>query len=120
MIGHIVEFIVALVLFFNGAYILLFESYGAIRAIMMTIHAYFHIWCQARKGWSAFVKRRSAISKMRLLPVFNLESFAHLMHKKIQLQNLNHGLKPDQSNEESFKNTLENIEISYAEMKNES
>jgi hypothetical protein len=115
--GHIVEFFVAILLFFNGAYILLFESYGAIRAIMMTIHAYFHIWCQARKGWSAFIKRRTAISKMKCLPIFNLSSFAELTRKKHHLNNLNHGLSSDQDNNEM---DLGNIEQAYEEMKNES
>ena len=118
-IGHIVEFFVALVLFFNGAYILLFESYGAIRTLMMTIHAYFHIWCQARKGWSVYMKRRSAISKMKLLPVFNLQSFAELMRKKSHMQTQNHGIT-EQSNEEILRNTLDNIENSFDEMKSES
>lgn len=47
--GHTFEFVTALFLFFNGAYILLFESYGIIRAVMMAIHAYFHIWCQGKR-----------------------------------------------------------------------
>jgi hypothetical protein len=73
--GHIIEFLIGLVLFFNGAYILLFESYGAIRAIMMCIHAYYHIWLQARKGWSVFIKRRTAIKKLKCLEVFRRELF---------------------------------------------
>ena len=112
--GHVVEFCVALVLFFNGAYILLFESYGAIRAIMMTIHAYFHIWCQARKGWSAYMKRRSAISKMKCLPVFNLEAFKELTRKKVQAQ---HHQAADES---LVRRALENVESDFEEMKSES
>jgi len=69
--GHIFEFLVALFLFFNGVYIIIFESYGSIRAIMICIHAYFHIWVQAVKGWSTFVKRRSAILKLKSLKVFS-------------------------------------------------
>lgn len=79
--GHVFEFIVALFLFFNGAYILFFESYGAIRAIMMCIHAYFHIWCQARKGWSVFIKRRTAIAKLKNLAKFNKNSFLNVIFK---------------------------------------
>ena len=116
--GHVVEFFVALVLFFNGAYILLFESYGAIRAIMMTIHAYFHIWCQARKGWSAFIKRRTAISKMKCLPVFNLNSFVELTRKKKQMNNLNHGVISDDKNSQEI--DMENLMRAYEEMKSES
>lgn len=41
---------------------------GAIRAIMMCIHAYFNIWCEAREGWTVFMKRRSAVYKISTLP----------------------------------------------------
>lgn len=41
---------------------------GAIRAIMMCIHAYFNIWCEARSGWSVFMKRRIAVHKIATLP----------------------------------------------------
>ncbi len=71
----------ALFLFFNGAYILLFESYGAVRAIMMCIHAYFHIWCQAKKGWSVYMKRRTAIAKLKLLAIFNQQNYVSLIRK---------------------------------------
>lgn len=77
--GHIFEFVIAIFLFFNGAYILFFESYGAIRALMMCIHAYFHIWCQARKGWSVFIKRRTAIAKLKTLAKFNKNSYIKLL-----------------------------------------
>jgi len=66
-VGNIVEFCFAVFLFFNGGWILLFESGGTIRACMMLIHAYFNIWCEARKGWSAFTKRRTAVAKINSL-----------------------------------------------------
>ncbi|XP_011177628.2 protein TRC8 homolog isoform X1 [Zeugodacus cucurbitae] len=71
--GNSVEFCFGILLFFNGAWILVFESAenvigGAIRAIMMCIHAYFNIWCEARAGWSVFMKRRSAVHKISALP----------------------------------------------------
>ncbi|XP_053946102.1 protein TRC8 homolog isoform X1 [Anastrepha ludens] len=71
--GNSVEFCFGILLFFNGAWILIFESAenvigGAIRAIMMCIHAYFNIWCEARAGWSVFMKRRSAVHKISALP----------------------------------------------------
>ena len=47
-VGNVVEFCFAVFLFFNGGWILLFESGGTIRACMMLIHAYFNIWCEAR------------------------------------------------------------------------
>ena len=78
----IVEFFVALFLFFNGAYILVFESYGAVRALMMCIHAYFHIWCQAKKGWSVYMKRRTAIAKLKLLSIFNRTNYINLLKKQ--------------------------------------
>ena len=65
--GNTVEFCFAVFLFFNGGWILLFESGGTIRACMMLIHAYFNIWCEARNGWSAFNKRRSAVAKINSL-----------------------------------------------------
>ena len=42
--GNSVEFCFAVFLFFNGGWILLFESGGTIRAVMMLIHAYCNIW----------------------------------------------------------------------------
>lgn len=76
--GHITEFLIALFLFFNGIYILLFESYGGIRAVMVCIHAYFHIFVQAKKGWSTYMKRRTAIKKIKRLEIFNRESFRQM------------------------------------------
>ncbi|CAG9761120.1 unnamed protein product [Ceutorhynchus assimilis] len=66
--GNTIEFCFGIFLFFNGAWILLFESGSAIRAIMMCIHAYFNIWCDAKAGWSVFMKRRSAVNKIESLP----------------------------------------------------
>ncbi|XP_063834638.1 protein TRC8 homolog [Ostrinia nubilalis] len=65
--GNTIEFCFGIFLFFNGAWILLFESGGAIRAVMMCIHAYFNIWCEARAGWSVFMKRRTAVNKINSL-----------------------------------------------------
>lgn len=77
--GNMVEFCFGIFLFFNGAWILLFESGSAIRAVMMCIHAYFNIWCDAKAGWSVFMKRRTAVNKIESLPEADRE----------QLQNLN-------------------------------
>ncbi|XP_313450.6 protein TRC8 homolog isoform X1 [Anopheles gambiae] len=71
--GNSVEFCFGIFLFFNGAWILIFESEmipigGAIRALMMGIHAYFNIWCEARAGWVVFMKRRTAVHKISSLP----------------------------------------------------
>ena len=49
-IGNTVEFCFAVFLFFNGGWILFFESGGTIRALMMLIHAYCNIWCEAKSG----------------------------------------------------------------------
>lgn len=54
--GNSIEFVFGIFLFFNGAWILLFESGGTIRALMMCIHAYFNIWCQAIAGEQIFEK----------------------------------------------------------------
>ncbi|XP_046382826.1 protein TRC8 homolog [Ischnura elegans] len=66
--GNTVEFCFGIFLFFNGAWILAFESGGTIRAVMMCIHAYFNIWCEAKAGWSVFMKRRTAVRKIESLP----------------------------------------------------
>uniref|UniRef100_T1IZP5 RING-type domain-containing protein n=1 Tax=Strigamia maritima TaxID=126957 RepID=T1IZP5_STRMM len=66
--GNTIEFTFGIFLFFNGAWILLFESGGAIRACMMCIHAYVNIWLQAKAGWVTFIKRRTAVNKINLLP----------------------------------------------------
>lgn len=62
------EFCFGIFLFFNGAWILFYESGSAIRAMMMCIHAYFNIWCEAKSGWSMFMKRRTAVKKIDKLP----------------------------------------------------
>ena len=76
--GNTVEFCFGIFLFFNGAWILIFESGGAIRAIMMCIHAYFNIWCEARAGWSVFMKRRTAVNKINSLPEANTDQLHRL------------------------------------------
>lgn len=76
--GNTVEFCFGIFLFFNGAWILVFESGGAIRAVMMCIHAYFNIWCDARAGWSVFMKRRTAVHKIESLPEAEEEQLRRL------------------------------------------
>ncbi|KAK6618753.1 hypothetical protein RUM43_013144 [Polyplax serrata] len=76
--GNTVEFCFGIFLFLNGAWILVFEAGGAIRAVTMCIHAYFNIWCEAQAGWSSFMKRRTAVSKINLLPEANEEQLIEL------------------------------------------
>ncbi|GLV34185.1 TRC8 ring finger protein [Carabus blaptoides fortunei] len=76
--GNTVEFFFGIFLFFNGAWILVFESGGAIRAVMMCIHAYFNIWCEAKAGWSVFMKRRTAVNKIESLPEAQAEQLEML------------------------------------------
>ncbi|CAB4064834.1 RNF139 [Lepeophtheirus salmonis] len=42
---------------------------GAVRAMMMGIHAYFNIWCEAINGWESFRKRRTASTKLSSLVI---------------------------------------------------
>lgn len=74
--GNTIEFIFGIFLFFNGAWILLFESGGTVRACMMCIHAYFNIWMQAKAGWKVFVRRRTAVNK--------INSFAEASAEQLQ------------------------------------
>jgi len=76
--GNTVEFCFGIFLFFNGAWILIFESGGAIRAAMMSVHAYFNIWCEAKAGWSVFMKRRTAVNKIESLPEASETQLAEL------------------------------------------
>ncbi|XP_011691954.1 PREDICTED: protein TRC8 homolog isoform X2 [Wasmannia auropunctata] len=76
--GNTVEFAFGIILFFNGFWILIFESGGAIRSIMMCIHAYFNIWCEAKAGWSVFMKRLTAVNKINSLPEANAEQLQRL------------------------------------------
>lgn len=66
-LGNTIEFLFGIFLFCNGAWIMFFESGGAIRALMMCIHAYFNIWCQAKDGWRVFINRRRAVSRIAAL-----------------------------------------------------
>ena len=65
--GNTIEFLFGIFLFCNGAWIMVFESGGTIRAIMMCVHAYFNIWVQAKEGWKVFMKRRTAVNKINSL-----------------------------------------------------
>ncbi|XP_075676601.1 TRC8 ring finger protein [Dermatophagoides pteronyssinus] len=67
-IGNLIEFVFGIFLFLNGTWILIFESGGTIRALMMCIHAYFNIWCQAIAGLKTFFKRYQALRKINSLP----------------------------------------------------
>ncbi|KAJ1525254.1 hypothetical protein ONE63_010078 [Megalurothrips usitatus] len=66
--GNVVEFSFGILLFMNSAWVLVFEAGGAVRAVMVGIHAYFNIWCDAQAGWRVFMKRRTAVNKINSLP----------------------------------------------------
>ncbi|XP_076241434.1 TRC8 ring finger protein [Calliopsis andreniformis] len=76
--GNTVEFTFGIILFMNGFWVLVFESGGTIRAILMCIHAYFNIWCEAKAGWSVFMKRRTAVYKINTLPEAKAEQLQRL------------------------------------------
>ena len=66
-LGNTIEFLFGIFLFLNGAYIFMFESGGAIRAIMMIIHAYVNIWLEVKNGWRIYLQRRTAVKKLHSL-----------------------------------------------------
>ncbi|XP_069139033.1 protein TRC8 homolog [Argopecten irradians] len=76
--GNTIEFLFGIFLFCNGGWILLFESGGTIRAVMMCIHAYFNIWVQAKEGWKVFMKRKTAVDKINSLPLASQEQLSSL------------------------------------------
>ncbi len=65
--GAVMEFIFAILLLFNGLWILLFEQSGAVRSFMICIHAYCNIWLQAKEGWGSFKRRWLAAKKLEIL-----------------------------------------------------
>ena len=67
-VGNTIEFLFGIILFFNGLWIYFFESGGVTRALMMCVHAYVNIWCEARNGWAAFIKRRTAVYRISSIP----------------------------------------------------
>merc|ERR1712150_410954 len=71
--GSSIEFLFGIFLFCNGFWIMVFESGGTIRAVMMCIHAYFNIWVQAKEGWKIFKRRRTAVNKINSLPLATSE-----------------------------------------------
>ena len=66
-VANVGEFLTGIFLFVNAVWIFMFESASAIRAIGMTIHAYFNIWCEARKGWKIYCQRKTASMKIMSL-----------------------------------------------------
>ena len=76
--GNSVEFTFGIILFCNGFWILVFESGGTIRAFMMCVHAYFNLWCEAKAGWSVFMKRKHAVNKINSLPEANEQQLREL------------------------------------------
>ena len=70
------EFILGVFLLFNGLYILCFESRGALRAIMLAIHAYLNIIKNLGRGWQIFRNRKSAWDNVNQLPVATEEQIA--------------------------------------------
>lgn len=67
------EFACGVFLFFNGAYIFVFESGGVIRLVMMIIHFYCNIYQTAVKGLATYRLRRSALQKLNRLQVASQE-----------------------------------------------
>lgn len=76
--GNTIEFLFGIFMFCNGGWIMVFESGGAIRAIMMCIHAYLNIFVQAKEGWKVFIKRRTAVNKINSLREASPEELQNL------------------------------------------
>lgn len=66
-IANVGEFLTGIFLFANAVWIFFFESASAIRAIGMSVHAYFNIWCEAQKGWRVYCQRKTASQKIMSL-----------------------------------------------------
>lgn len=66
-IGEIIEFLLGIFFFCNGAWMILFESAGLVRAVVMCAHLYFNIWCKAKQLYTACMKRKEALLKVSSL-----------------------------------------------------
>ncbi|UJR13713.1 hypothetical protein I4U23_000724 [Adineta vaga] len=67
------EFLLGVFLLLNGFYILCFESRGALRALMLAIHAHLNIIKNLRRGWQIFQNRKSARNNVNQLPLATTE-----------------------------------------------
>ncbi|CAL8072867.1 unnamed protein product [Orchesella dallaii] len=65
--ANVAEFLTGIFLFANAVFIFVFESASAIRAIGMSVHAYFNIWCEAQKGFRIYCQRKTASQKIMSL-----------------------------------------------------
>ncbi|XP_060517096.1 protein TRC8 homolog [Cylas formicarius] len=54
-------------LFVIGVYIMIYESTGVVRMVVLCIQAYFNIWNYARIDWRNYLKRRAAMRKIERL-----------------------------------------------------
>ncbi|KAL4231351.1 hypothetical protein ACF0H5_008930 [Mactra antiquata] len=76
--GNTIEFLFGIFMFCNGGWIMVFESGGFIRAVMMCVHAYLNIFVQAKEGWKVFIKRRTAVNKINSLREATVEEIEQL------------------------------------------
>nr|CAB3265627.1 E3 ubiquitin-protein ligase RNF139-like [Phallusia mammillata] len=65
--SHTIEFICGCVMFVNGAYVLFFESGSALRAFMMSMHAYVNIYKAACDGLKTLNNRRTVNHRLSML-----------------------------------------------------
>uniref|UniRef100_H2YTI1 RING-type domain-containing protein n=1 Tax=Ciona savignyi TaxID=51511 RepID=H2YTI1_CIOSA len=65
--GHTIEFICGCVMFVNGAYVLIFESGSALRAFMMSMHAYVNIYKSAKEGLKTLYNRQTVNTRIAKL-----------------------------------------------------
>lgn len=72
-VTSVLEFILGVFLLFNGFYILCFESRGALRALMLAIHAHLNIIKNLKRGYQIFRNRKSAWHNVNQLPLASEE-----------------------------------------------
>lgn len=70
------EFLLGVFLLFNGLYIFCYESRGALRAIMLAVHAYSNIIKNIRRGWLIARNRKTAWTNVHQLPLATREQIA--------------------------------------------
>ena len=72
--GKLIEFLFGIFLFGNGVWMVLFESAGLLRVVIMLAHLYFNIWKEAKQLYTTCTRRREASIKVSSLETANTET----------------------------------------------
>ncbi|ESO02051.1 hypothetical protein HELRODRAFT_65586 [Helobdella robusta] len=72
-LGKLIEFLFGLFLFGNGVWMVLFESAGLLRVVIMCAHLYFNIWKEAKQLYTTCSKKREVATKVAILKTASID-----------------------------------------------